>query len=538
MTVEQFSTRVVIVGGGPVGMGLAIDLGQRGVRCHVIERYPTPQRVPKGQNLTQRTGEHFLAWGVREAIAEARFIPPEVSTGGLTTYGTLLSDYHYGWLSREKVRAFYYTDNDRLPQYQTEAVLRKRVAELESVTCHYGYRVTSVSAQQGRAQVMAITDDGKTIEISGDYAVGCDGSRSVVREAAQISQIRDDHDKKMVLLVFRSTQLVELLKRYPDKSYFNVLNPELGGYWQFFGKVDLGEQFFFHAPVPADTTEDNYDFHSMLKAIVGADIDVAFDYIGFWDLRIATARTYRAGCLMIAGDAAHSHPPYGGFGINTGFEDARNLGWKLEAVLGGLAPETLLDTYSLERQPVFKSTADDFIGKMIEDDKNFVSEFDPARDLSAFESAWALRSEGGDKEVFNFEPNYEGSPIVLGGAGGPCSARGAHSYDARPGHHLAPAEWTSGTSMGEALGHGFCLIALDASEAERTIIRTWLADAGYSAKVVHDSYAGTRARWAHRFILVRPDHFVAWVGDQLPERFESIWRASLGHHALDRASAA
>ena len=538
MTVEQFSTQVVIVGGGPVGMGLAIDLGQRGVRCQVIERYPTPQRVPKGQNLTQRTGEHFLAWGVRDAIAEARFIPPEVSTGGLTTYGTLLSEYHYGWLSREKVRAFYYTDNDRLPQYQTEAVLRTRVAELDSVTCHYGYRVTAVESRQGQAVVTAITDDGHQITVTADYAVGCDRSRSIVREAAQISQIRDDHDKKMVLLVFRSKQLVELLKRYPDKSYFNVLNPALGGYWQFFGKVDLGEQFFFHAPVPAETTEDNYDFHAMLESIVGAEIDVAFDYVGFWDLRIATARRYQAGCLLIAGDAAHSHPPYGGFGINTGFEDARNLGWKLQAVLAGHAPVSLLETYSLERQPVFKSTADDFIGKMIEDDKAFVTTFDPEADRTAFEEAWAVRSAGGDKEVFNFEPNYEGSPIVQGSAGGPCSARGTHAFEARPGHHLAPADWTSDQSMTEALGHGFCFIALDASDQERAVIRDWLDQAGYSAKVMHDTYAGTRARWAHRFILVRPDHFVAWVGDEMPESFMAIWRSSLGHGITQQRSAA
>lgn len=538
MTVEQYSTQVVIVGGGPVGMGLAIDLGQRGVRCQVIERYPTPQRVPKGQNLTQRTGEHFLAWGVREAIAEARFIPPEVSTGGLTTYGTLLSEYHYGWLSREKVRAFYYTENDRLPQYQTEAVLRTRVAQLDSVVCHYGYRATEVLSQDGRVVVTAMTDDGHVIEVTAEYAVGCDGSRSIVREAAEISQIRDDHDKKMVLLVFRSKQLVELLKRYPDKSYFNVLNPELGGYWQFFGKVDLGEQFFFHAPVPAETTEDNYDFHAMLESIVGAEIDVAFDYVGFWDLRIATARRYRAGRLLIAGDAAHSHPPYGGFGINTGFEDARNLGWKLEAVLSGEAPESLLETYSLERQPVFKSTADDFIGKMIEDDKDFVTRYDPAIDRPAFDAAWTERSAGGDKEVFNFEPNYEGSPIVLGSAGGPCSARGTHAFEARPGHHLAPAEWTSGASMCEALEQGFCLIALDASEQERAVIRAWLDQAGYPAKVMHDTYAGTRARWAHRFILVRPDHFVAWVGDQMPDSFETVWCASLGHAVDQQRSAA
>src|SRR5437763_7065769 len=120
--------QVIIVGGGPVGMGLAIELGQRNVRCIAVERYIQPQPIPKGQNLTQRTMEHFHFWGVEKAVRAARTIPPEYGIGGLTAYGTLLSPYHYDWLQRDLVKPFYYTSNERLPQYATEAVLRKRVA--------------------------------------------------------------------------------------------------------------------------------------------------------------------------------------------------------------------------------------------------------------------------------------------------------------------------------------------------------------------------------------------------------------------------
>src|SRR5690606_21055811 len=198
---------------------------------------------------------------------------------------------------------------------------------------------------------------GRTLRAA--YAVGCDGSRSLVRQQAGIPQTLSDHDRTMVLLVFQSPQLHELLKRYPGKSYYNVLHPELQGYWKFLGRVDLGSTWFFHAPVPNGTTADNFDFRGFLHETVGAEFDIEFEHIGFWDLRFALADSYRAGRIFIAGDAAHSHPPYGGYGVNTGFEDARNLGWKLAAALQGWGSEALLDPYDSERQPVLASTARD-----------------------------------------------------------------------------------------------------------------------------------------------------------------------------------
>ena len=101
------STQVLIVGGGPVGMGLAIELGQRGIRCTVVERYRELHHVPKGQNLTQRSMEHFHFWGAEQALRAARTIPPEYGIGGLTAYGTLLGDYSYDWLQRDLVRPYY-----------------------------------------------------------------------------------------------------------------------------------------------------------------------------------------------------------------------------------------------------------------------------------------------------------------------------------------------------------------------------------------------------------------------------------------------
>jgi len=503
---------VLIIGGGPVGMGLAIELGQRGVRCTVVERYPTPQLVPKGQNLTQRTMEHFHFWGCERELRAARTIPPEYGIGGLTAYGTLLSPYAYDWLQRALVRPYYFTDNERLPQYATETVLRERAAAIPEITTLYDWAAETIAQDGDGVTVTAAERHGPGRRtLSAHYAVGCDGSRSLVRESAGITQTRSDHDRLMVLLVFRSEGLHRLLDRYPGKSYYNVLHPDLGGYWMFFGRVDLGSTWFFHAPVPPGTTADNYDFNAYLYRAVGAEFDVAFEHIGFWDLRFAVADSYRQGNVFIAGDAAHSHPPYGGYGINTGFEDARNLGWKLAAVLQGWGGAALLDSYDSERRPVFASTARDFIAKSIETDRAFLATFDPARDRDAFERAWRARSEGAPSEVDAFEPNYEGSPIIA--APGHPSAVGHHAAKARPGHHLTPQTLTDGSNIYDRLGPGFTLFSLTSNPEAATSFLAAGASFALPLELVIDPNPEARTRYEADLILVRPDQFVAWAGD-------------------------
>ncbi|WP_439563490.1 FAD-dependent monooxygenase [Roseinatronobacter sp.] len=505
---------VVINGGGPVGMALAIDLAQRGHRIAVVERYAKPQPVPKGQNLTQRTMEHFDFWGCEQELRAARLVPRDYGIGGLNTYGALLSGWHYDFMQREMVRPYYDRDNERLPQYRTEAVLRARAAQLDGITVFYGWSGKALTQGADTAELVITHHKGEQPDqcLRARYVVGCDGSRSMVRDAAGISETRRDHAMKMVLLVFRSRELHELLTVFPDKQLYNVLHPDLKGYWQFFGRVDLGESWFFHAPVPQETTVDNYDFAAHLHRAVGKAFAVEFDYIGFWDLRIAIADQYRAGNAFIAGDAAHSHPPYGGYGINTGFEDARNLAWKLHAALSGWGGDRLLDSYDAERRPVFASTARDFIENFIEDDRAFLERYNPDRNLEEFRAAWNARAKGAP-EVNAFEPNYRGSPIVVGGPAGQPSAKGSHVFDARAGHHLPPRMLSDGHSVFARLGRDFTLIALDMEDAEVTRICAAADKAGVPLEVIRDSWAEDRRDWAHRMILVRPDHFVAWAGD-------------------------
>lgn len=483
-----------------------MDLGLRGVRTTVIEKEEDLHRIPKGQNLTQRTMEHFRYWGIAEQIRAARLMPAGYPAGGINAYENLMSDFAHPWFRRAEVDQYYFARNERLPQYLTEKVLRERASRLPLVEVILGSRAEAIDQEGEGVRVRVGTE-----EITADYLVGCDGSHSMVRESAGIGETRRDHDRKMVLLVFRSTQLHRILEgRFGEASFFNVLHPDLNGYWRFLGRVDVGEGWFFHAPVEAGSTVHNLDWEALLHDTVGQSFDLQLEYVGFWDLRIAFANTYRNGRVFVAGDAAHSHPPYGGYGINTGLEDARNLAWKLAGDLQGWAGSGLLESYTEERRPVFASTATDFIEAFIQNDREFIGKYDPKVDLASFSEAWERRRLGSNLGVSVFDPHYEGSPIVFGPPSAVSSAAGTHSLEARAGHRLPPP--ASGPALFDSLGLDWTLLHREGvNDAADAFVET-SRRMGFPLQLLNLEESDMAAYGAD-MMLVRPDHFVSWVGD-------------------------
>jgi len=331
----------------------------------------------------------------------------------------------------------------------------------------------------------------------------------------------------MVLAVLRSKELHEGLNRFPPSTTFRVLKPELRGYWQFFGRVDVGEGFFFHAPVPRDASPDSFDFLGLLHEAAGFEFHAEFDHLGLWDLRILVAKEYRNGRAFIAGDACHNHPPYGGFGLNTGLEDAVNLGWKLTAALEGWGGQVLLDSYTQERRPIFLETGEAMIAGGIESDRAFLERYDPLKDRAEFERAWKDFEAKGSWRA-SYEPHYEGSSVVTGQPGALCSIHGNHTHAAQAGHHLSPQTLSSGKNVFEELGAGFTLLAFGAEDGA---VRAF-EDAAGSLRVpltaIRDSDDGDRQAYEARLVLVRPDQYVVWAGDDAPPDATSILRTTTG----------
>jgi hypothetical protein len=409
-----------------------------------------------------------------------------------------------------------------------EAVLRKKIASLPVVETRFGWTARSVEQEGDLVRVALTGDAGRSEVLEADYVVGCDGSQSMVRSAASIERGGTDFQQPMALMVFRSRELHEGLKRFPERSVYRVMREDLKGYWWFLGRIDVGESWFFHAPVPLGSERGNFDFHGLVQRAAGFAFAWQVEYIGFWDLRVSLAERYRVDRIFIAGDAAHSHPPYGGFGLNNGLEDAVNLGWKLQAVLEGWGGETLLRSYDEERRPVFKAVGEDFIAERIRQDAEFFERFNPGRDRPEFERAWQGRQNELGGRAQRYEPNYEGSPVVAGPAGGVCTAHGEHSFKARAGHHLAPRPLSSGRNVYEEIGRGFNLLAFDAEQGSVAAFEDAARSLRVPLKVVRDSFRESRAAYESRLVLLRPDQFVAWTGDRAPRDCAALLRKAAG----------
>ncbi len=502
---------VAVIGGGPVGLALAVELHHHGIGCTVLEPRTAVSAVrPRAKTTSARTMELFRRWGFAECIRSRAPIPVSWSSdvvfcttaagAEITRFtGTLGLDLAGDDLVAEP--------GQQVGQPVVEQALRDALAGMPDVRLRFGSRATGVHQDPDGVTVQLEDPEGAVSAIRARYAVGADGAHSVVRAAMGAVYEGGNAGRPNLSIVFRSTALGPLI---PDRAVHRwVLNPAAPG---VVGPMDLGDVWWAIATGRPDDDRDA-DPVAIVRAMVGADIDVEVLGTDPWQARSLLATGYRRGRLLLAGDAAHQNPPWGGHGFNTGVGDAVNLGWKLAAVLQGWAPAELLETYESERRPV----AADTIRIAGQNARTLASELASDALMGGPETFAAARPAAAETVQRMKHIEFHCLGLVLGYGYGPRAAeQTSDGSDFRPvaavGNRL-PHHWLApGDSLYDHLGPGFAVLGADQAAA---VLVAAAERRGVPVAHVGAGLADTRERYGADLVLVRPDQHIAWLGRHL-----------------------
>jgi 2-polyprenyl-6-methoxyphenol hydroxylase-like FAD-dependent oxidoreductase len=359
-----------IIGGGVVGLSMALALARQNVRSVVLERAVGPNEHPRAHVANPRTLELFRLWGIERAVRDAGL--PAHATGNFlwvsTISGARLGAVKYEreaerFLTREAATL---TPEVSCAQDVIESILHERLRELTGEGVCYGAAVTEVvSLDDGR---VSLTIDGQREPLVARYAIAADGAASRTRESIGIPMEGPDELARFVSIYLHAD--LSPWTRDSSAVLYWVVNSRVQG---VFISMDGVSRYVFHVRIdPAHESFADYTpqrCEELIRDAVGADINVDVRKVGQWVMSGQVAESYRAGSVMLAGDSAHRFPPTGGFGMNTGIQDAHNLAWKLAGVLAGWAPESILDSYEAERRPIAAANRSRSVANFLELDR-------------------------------------------------------------------------------------------------------------------------------------------------------------------------
>src|SRR5262249_6961643 len=344
-------TDVLIVGAGPTGLTLAIDLGRRGVRCIVVEQKEAPQFLPKMERCNARTMEIYRRIGIAERIRAAGLpahCPMDVFVVLSLVEPPLL---HLPYPSVADAKAEIATRNDgTLPlepyqlisQYTLEPVLKSIAEELPSVDVRYGWELLSFAQDEKSVTARVTSIAGPTATIEARFLVGCGGGSSVVRKGLGIALHGEGDMLRLRQALYRCDVLYERIPIGKGRHYHVADDRATQLIVQ-----DSTRHFTLHSIVETDA-----EMAAMFERTVAMPVDYEMLYVGEWKQNLLIAEHYGAGRVFLAGDAVHLVIPTGGLGMNSGVGDAIDLSWKLAAVLRGWGGPGLPPSYELERRPV------------------------------------------------------------------------------------------------------------------------------------------------------------------------------------------
>jgi 2-polyprenyl-6-methoxyphenol hydroxylase-like FAD-dependent oxidoreductase len=531
-------TQILISGGGPSGLFLALDLASRGIPSLVVEpRDSVDHARPRAKTTNARTMTHLRRLGLADALRAASPLPLGYSQDVSFCTGLTGPGAHE---LRRFPNAFQLVPGryapqpecgQQVPQPVLEEVLRAAVAESPLVTMLTGWRVETVEAvgsgplKAGQAVVLSDAS-GSTHRVGSDFVIGADGASSAVRRSLGVRLEGGSAALSNISILFKSGALAAAVELNPAVQYW-VVGAETSG---MVGPMDLeGTWWAIIQGVDPQETVDAAKAAAMVRSLVGAEVDIAVLATDPWTARMLLAPQYRRGGVFLVGDAAHLNPPWGGHGFNTCVGDAANLAWKLAAVLAGWAGADLLDSYEAERRPVAARTISDAAtnGKALAyhfADPELLS--DGAAGAAAREAAHealAVKQSEFDSLGLVLGYAYGDSPVVVpDGSPVPVEDPVVYVPSASPGALLPHAWLDDATSVYDLLGNGFTLLVDAAALAGRSATENFapVARAGnrngipvaIAAVGPFDDGTEPSGLWGAHAVLVRPDQHVAWRG--------------------------
>jgi 2-polyprenyl-6-methoxyphenol hydroxylase-like FAD-dependent oxidoreductase len=332
---------------------MAVALARQGVGATVFERAERANDHPRAHVANPRTLEIFRLWGVEEPVREAslgreatgRFVWVTSIAG--SRLGEIAYDAHASRAALRELSTA--TPEVSCAQDVVEGILRRRLVELTGDPVHFGTNVTHVRDRGDRVE---LSIEGRSDPVTASYAIAADGAGSRTREQLGIEMDGPDEIARFIS-IYLLADLSRWTRDVPAVLYW-VVNSRVQG---VFISMDGQRRYVFHHRF--DPEQESFEDYTparcrqVLRDAIGDDgIEVEIKRIGQWIMSGQVAKRYRSGRVFLVGDAAHRFPPTGGFGMNTGIQDAHNLAWKLAGVLAGWAGDGLLDTYELERRPV------------------------------------------------------------------------------------------------------------------------------------------------------------------------------------------
>jgi 2-polyprenyl-6-methoxyphenol hydroxylase-like FAD-dependent oxidoreductase len=552
MASRSLTTRVLVVGGGPVGLTLAIDLASRGIDVVVAEvRAAGEPPSVKCNHVSARSMEVYrrlgLARTLRDAGLPADF--PNDAAYRITTTGAELSRISIP-CRRDRYTAAGGPDTwwptpeppHRINQTYMEPVLFEHARRMPSVTILNRTSVESFTQdEQGIVAILRDVDTGEASTVAAEYLVGCDGARSMVRRAIGATLAGTPVIQSVQSTYIRAPGLLAMLG--PPAWMTLSLNPRRCG---TVVAIDGRERWLIHNHLNHEGEDfESVDRDASIRSILGVGPDFAYEVLGKedWVGRRLVADRFRWGRAFLCGDAAHLWMPYAGYGMNAGIADAANLAWLLAAKLDGWASPDILDAYEAERLPITEQVsrfAMDMALKVLGQRRTVPAEIElPGPEGDAVrrrvgQAAYDLNVQQYCCGGLNFGYFYDRSPIIAyDGAEPPAYTMAEFTPSTVPGCRAPHLVLRDGRSLYDALEPGYTLLRLDPTvtvaplQAAAAARRAPLAIVDIEAEAAAQSYD-------RKLVLVRTDQHIAWRGDALPDDLHAFLAHLCGTRAEGR----